>query len=115
MKRLYIHSSTGGTGGIPFSGVNSDAIQSIVQVKDQSGFIVKDRFHRMIQEENQLSASLESIVTGMEMIDFIQEGSLQAALSTAGKSLLQYQWTNQGGVAANSIVTVIQEGIRTLK
>ena len=115
LKRLYIHSSTGGTGSVPFSGVNSDAIQNIVQVKDQSGFIMKDRVHRMIQESNQVDYQLESIVTGMETLDFVQEGSLQAALSTAGKSLLQYQWTNQGGVAANSIVTVAQEGIRSLK
>ena len=115
LKRLFIHASTGGTASVPFSGVNSDAIQNIVQVKDQSGFIVKDRIHRMIQESNQVDFQLESIITGMETLDFCQEGSLQAALSTAGKSLLQYQWTNQAGVAANSIVTVAQEGIRSLK
>ena len=115
LKRLYIHSSTSGTASVPFSGVNADTIQNIVQVKDQSGFIMKDRIHRMIQESNQVDAQLESIITGMEMLDFVQEGSLQAALSTAGKSLLQYQWTNQGGVGANSIVTVAQEGIRSLK
>ena len=115
LKRLYVHSGTSGTNGIPFSGTNSDAIQNVVQVKDQSGFIVKDRIHRMIQESNQVDFQLESIITGMEVIDFVQEGSLQAALATAGKSLLMYQWTNQGGVGANSIVTVAQEGIRSLK
>lgn len=115
LKRLYIHSSTSGTAGIPFSGTNSDAIINVLQVKDQSGFIVKDRIHRMIQEANQVDFQLESILTGMECIDFVQEGSLQAALATAGKSLLQVQWTNQGGVGANSIITVAQEGIRSLK
>lgn len=115
LKRLYIHAGTAGTAGVPFSGVNSDAVQNVVQIKDQSGFIMKDRIHRMIQESNQVDCQLESIITGMEMLDFVQEGSMQAALSTAGKSLLQYQFTNQAGVAANYIVTVAQEGIRSLK
>lgn len=114
-KRLYVHSCTGGVAGVPFQGVNSDAIQNIVSIKDQSGFIIKDRIHRMIQESNQLDYNLESIATGMEVHDFVQEGSLYAALTTAGKSLLQYQWTNQGGVGANSIVTVASEGVRSLK
>lgn len=115
LKRLYVFSGTSGTNGVPCSGTASDAIQNVVQIKDQSGFISKDRIHRMIQECNQIDYSLESIRTGWEVHDFVQEGSLQAALVTAGKSLLQYSWTNQGGVGANSIVTVIQEGIRSLK
>jgi len=115
LKRLFIHTATSATGSVPMSGVNSDAIINVLQVKDQSGFIVKDRIHRMIQEMNQIDFQLESIITGMECIDFVQEGSLQAALATAGKSLLQVQWSNQGGVGTNSGVTVIQEGIRSLK
>lgn len=115
LKRLYLHSGTSGTASVPFSGVNSDAVVNVLQVKDQSGFIVKDRIHRMIQESNQVDFQLESIITGITVTDFVQEGSLQAALATAGKSLLQMQWTNQGGVGANSIVTVAQEAIRSLK
>lgn len=114
-KRLYVHSCTGGTAGTPWAGVNSDAVQNVVSIKDQSGFIIKDRIHRMIQESNQFDCSLESIVTGVEMHDFVQEGSIQAALATAGKSLFQYQWTNQAGVGANYIVTVASEAIRSLK
>lgn len=114
-KRLYVHSCTGGTAGVPFAGVNSDAVQNVVQIKDQAGFIIKDRVHRMIQESNQIDFSLESIITGMEVHDFVQEGSIQAALLTAGKSLLQYQWTNQAGVAAGYIVTLASEGVRSLK
>jgi hypothetical protein len=113
-KRLYVHSCTGGTAGVPFAGVNSDAVQNVVSIKDQSGFIIKDRIHRMIQESNQTDFELESILTGMEVHDFVQEGSIQAALATGGKSLLQYQWTNQAGVVANYIVTVASEGIRKL-
>lgn len=115
LKYLYVFSGTSGTAGVPCSGANSDAVQNIVQLKDQSGFISKDRIHRMIQESNQVDFNLESIVTGLEVHNFVQEGSLQASLVTAGKSLLQYIWTNQGGVGANSIVTAVQEGIRSLK
>ena len=115
LKRLFLHTATSGTASVPFSGANSDAIVNVLQVKDQSGFIVKDRIWRMVQEMNQEDFQLESIITGITVTDFVQEGSLQAALATAGKSLLQMQWTNQGGVGANSIVTVAQEGIRSLK
>lgn len=114
-KRAYIHSGTSGTAGVPFSGANSDAVQNIVSIKDQSGFIIKDRIHRMIQEDNQVELNLESILTGMEVHDFVADQSIQSALATAGKSLLQYQWTNQGGVGANSIVTAAVESIRSLK
>lgn len=114
-KYLYVHSATGGTPSVPMSGVNADSIQNLVSIKDQNGFITKDRVHRMIQESNQMDFSLESILTGMEVHDFVQEGSTQAALATVGKTLLQYQWTNQGGVGANSLITVLHEGIRGLK
>jgi len=114
-KRLYVHSCTSGTAGVPFAGTDSDAIQNIVSIKDQSGFLIKDRIHRMIQESNQCDYEFESIQTGVECHDFVQEGSIQAALVTAGKSLLQYQWTNQGGVGASSIITVVTEGVRSIK
>lgn len=114
-KRIYVHSCTSGVAGTPWAGTDSDAIQNIVSIKDQSGFIIKDRIHRMIQESNQLDYNFETIQTGIEVHDFVQEGSIQAALVTAGKSLLQYQWTNQGGVGANSIITVVTEGVRSIK
>ena len=114
-KRFYVHSCTGGVAGVPFAGVDSDAVQNVVSVKDQSGFIIKDRSHRMIQESNQVDYSLESINVGVEVHDFVQEGSLQAALITDGKSLLQYQWNNQAGVASGYVVTVVTEGVRSLK
>ncbi len=114
-KRIYVHSGTSGTAGVPFSGANSDAVQNVVAIKDQSGFIIKDRIHAMIQEGNQIDYNLESVITGLEVHDFCIDQSIQSALATAGKSLLQYQWTNQGGVGANSIVTAAVESIRSLK
>jgi hypothetical protein len=115
LKRVYVHSCTGGTAGVPWAGIDSDVIQNIISIKDQSGFIIKDRIHRMIQESNQVDYSLETVNAGVEVHDFVQEGSIQAALLTGGKSLLQYQWTNQAGVGANSIITLVTEGVRSLK
>ncbi len=115
IKRMYVHSCTGGTAGVPCAGTDSDAVQNVVSVKDQAGFIIKDRIHRMIQESNQLDFSLESINPGWELHDFVQEGSIQAALATGGKSLLQYGWTNQAGVSSGYIVTLVTESVRSLK
>jgi hypothetical protein len=115
IKRLYVHSCTGGTAGVPWSGVNADTVQNIVTVKDQNRFIQKERIHAMIQDNNKLDSMLEAIIAGVEVFDFVRDGSITSALSTGNKSVLQYTWTNQAGVAANSIVTATTEQIRTLK
>lgn len=115
IKRLYIHSSTGGSAGVPWSGVNADTIQNVISVKDQTGLIEKERFHAMIQDVNKMDALLESVIAGVEVIDFVVDRSITSAMATGGKSLLQYVWTNQGGVGANSLVTVTREMIRSLK
>lgn len=115
IKRLYVHSSINGAGGVPWSGANSDAIQNVVSIKDQTGLIEKERFHAQIQDVNKLERFLETIITGVEVFDFVADGSITASMATGGKSLLQYVWTNQGAVAANSIVTPTREMIRSLK
>jgi hypothetical protein len=115
IKRLYVHSCTGGTGGQPWTGVNADTIQNVVNVKDQGGNIEKDRIHQMIQDVNKMDQMLESTIAGVEIFDFVRDRSLSSAMATQGKSMLQYVWTNQGGVAANSIVTATREMVRALK
>lgn len=115
LRRVVLHSCTGGSAGVPFSGVNANTIINVLQIKDQSGFIIKDRIWRMMQNENKDRMSLESLITGLAVIEFIRDGSNQSALVTAGKPLLQASWTNQGGVGANSLVTLMTDGIRGLK
>lgn len=115
VKRYYVHSCTGGTAGVPFSGVNSDAVQNQVIIKDQNRFIEKDRVHRMIQNENKDEAWLENPIVGLEVFNFVRDGSITSALATGAKSVLKYSWSNQAGVAANYIVTVAAEMVRNLK
>lgn len=115
VKRLYVHSCTGGSAGVPWAGVNADTIQNTVTIKDQNRFIEKERVHRMVQEHNKNAAFLEALIAGVEVYDFVADGSVPSALATGNKSVLQYTWLNQGGVGANSIVTVAEEMLRTLK
>lgn len=115
IRRLYVHSSTSGTGGVPWSGVNADTIQNVVIVKDQSRYIEKERIHAMVQDINKMDALLETALAGIEVFDWVRDRSTLSALSTGGRSVLQYTWTNQGGVGANSIVTTTREMIRSLK
>lgn len=115
VKRLFVFAGTSGTAGIPCSGVASDAIQNVINLKDQSRFIEADRIHAMIQDQNIMDQGLAARITGLEVFEFVRDRSIAAALATGSKSVLQYAWTNQGGVGANSIVTLFAEMVRTLK
>ena len=114
LKRLYLFTGSSGTGGVPWSGTASDAIIATLQVKDQNRFIEKDRKWKQIQMQNKTDSQLESILSGCVYSDFTSDKSIAAALATADKSVLQATWTN-GAAPANSIVTLTQEAVRTLK
>lgn len=114
LKRIYTHTGTSGTGGIPWSGANGDSVIATVNLKDQNRFIEKDRLWRAIQHLNKLDSALETALAGVIYYNFVADKSLAAALATADKSTLQQTWTN-GTAPANSIVTLTQEAIRSLK
>jgi hypothetical protein len=114
MKRLYLHSGTSGTGGVPWSGANAGTVIGVLNIKDQSRFIEKDRIWREVEYMNKLDSELEAVLTGVGCFDFVQDRSIASAMSTGDKSVLQATWTN-GTAPANSIVTLTQEGMRALK
>lgn len=114
-KRLYAHASSTGTAGQVFSGVNADDVQALESVQDQSGYIVRDRFHEMIQAQNKQDYTLEALQAGVTVFDFVTDGSINSALYPGDRSRLQYTWTNKAGVAAGDIVSVAYEAIRGLK
>lgn len=114
LKRVYLHSGTSGTGGVPWSGTNADTVIGTVTIKDQNRFIEKDRLWRSVSYQNKLDSMLESILTGVTYFNYVADRSIGAAMATADKSLLQASWIN-GTAPANSIVTLTQEGFRSLK
>lgn len=128
-KRIFVYSCTGGTAGLPFFGASSDAVQNVVQLKDQSSFIQKDRIHDMIRTDvnrryqvqantiatNAATTTTTNTLKGLEVFDFVTDLSHYSAMYTGDKSILQYTWTNQAGVASGYLVTLATEGIRLLK
>lgn len=114
-KRLYCFASANGTAGVLFSGAPADDVQDRESVSDQTGFIIQERVHEMIQNGNKLDYSLESIPAGFTVFDFVRDGSINSVLISGEKSRLQYRWNNKAGVAANDIVSVAHESIRSLK
>lgn len=114
-KRLYAHASSSGTSGGVFTGANADDVQNLESIVDQSGDIVRERIHEMIQNFNKNDYSLESVLAGITVFDFVRDGSINSALYSGDRSRLQYKWTNKAGVAANDIVSLAFEGIRGLK
>lgn len=114
LKRLYTHTGTTGTGGVPFSGANADTVIASITVKDQNRFIEKERIWRQIQNGNKLDSMLEIALAGIVYFNFVADKSIASAMATADKSTLQETWVN-GTAPANSITTLMQEAIRTLK
>lgn len=115
VMRALVHSAASGTAGLPFSGDNADDVQDVVTIKDESRFIEKERKHEMIQDINKIDGGLETVLAGYEVFDFVRDRSIASAMATGQKSVLQYAWTNKAGVAANDIVTLATQSIRTLK
>lgn len=114
LKRIYLHTSTSGTGGVPWSGTNADTVIGTLNIKDQNRFIEKDRVWRQITYQNKMDSMLESILTGVGAFNFVADKSIASAMATADKSVLQATWTN-ATAPANSIVTLTQEAFRSLK
>jgi len=114
-KRLYAHASATGTPGGIFTGANADDVQSVESVVDQSGDIIRERIHEMIQNMNKNDYSLEAVLAGITVFDFVRDGSINSALYAGDRSRLLYRWINKAGVAANDIVSLAFEGVRGLK
>lgn len=114
LKRIFLHTCSSGTAGVPWSGTNANDRIATLTVKDQSRFIEATRVYRQIQNQNKLDCMLETLLAGVALINFVADKSIASALSTGDKSVLQATWVN-GTVAANSLVTLTREGIRNLK
>lgn len=114
-KRLTLHSSTSGVSGMPFYGTNSDAILNRLSVSDSDDAYCKETIWAHMQDANKEDYGVETVPAGIATVDFCKDGSNLSALYSGDKSQLKLNWDNQGGVGANSIVSVLAEGYRSLK
>jgi len=115
IKRLLIKTGSTGQTGVAFSGIRADDVIDTVSIEDHNGFIVRNRIHEMIQDANKLMYSFEAARVGIQIHDFVADGSMSTALYTGDKSKIELNWINKTTVAADDIVTVVREGARTLK
>jgi len=114
VKRMYVHTASGATAGQPFSGTNDDGVIDVVSLKDHNSSIIQDRVYEMVQDGNKEDYSLESVVSGLMVFDFVRDGSSLSSLYTGDLSKLQLTWTNDSGVAANDQVSIARESLRAL-
>ena len=113
-KRFFAHECSAGTAGGVFTGVNADDVKELESIVDQSGDIVRERIHEMIQNQNKRDYSLESVLAGVTIFDFVRDGSINSALYPGDRSRLQFKWTNRT-VAASDIVSLAFDAVRGLK
>lgn len=114
-KRFFAHASATGVAGGVFTGANADDVQSFESIVDQSGDIVRERIHEMVQNQNKRDYSLETVLAGITIFDLVRDGSINSALYPGDRSRLQYKWTNKGGVAAGDVVSLAHDAVRGLK
>lgn len=114
-KRFYAHASANGVAGGVFTGANADDVQDLESIVDQSGDIVRERIHEILQNQNKRDYSLETVLAGVTIFDFVRDGSINSALYPGDRSRLQYKWTNKAGVAAGDVVSLASEACRGLK
>ena len=115
LKRAFVHSSTAGVAGQPWYGANSDAIIAAMTVKDGDGDWLRKVHYLQMQDINKADYGLETVPSGLVVIDFIPDKSNKSAIYTGDKNELIFDWDNQSAPAANSIVTMLTEGYRSLR
>ena len=113
LKRIYMHAATAGASGQQWSGTNSDALVDVVNLTDSDGDWVQDGIWLETQAMNKREYSLESNVSGVNVFDFVKDGSIKSGIYTGSTGELVLGWTNQSAPAALSMVSVLTESYRT--
>lgn len=114
-KRAFIHASTGGVAGQPWYGANSDAIIGAMTLKDSTGDWVRKVHFLQMQDVNKQEYGLETVPSGLVVLDFIPDRSNKSAIYSGNAGELIFDWDNQSAPAADSIVTLLTEGYRALR
>lgn len=112
-KRIMLFASDNST---PWQGGADSAVLDKISIEDSDGFVglrsVKDD---CIQRANVRDYRIDAgaIITGLYMIDFTKQRSIQDAEWSGAKSRFQVTWTND--TPSSKYVHTLIEGVRTLK
>lgn len=114
-KRLWLFaSSVNAVSGVPWSGDADDLIILDFTVDHDQGRPFETLLHVPFNAFNKQEYSLEAVIPGLDIIDFVRDGSFQSALFSGNKSRLSVKWTN-GTVGASPLVSLGYEGFRPLQ
>jgi len=117
IKRLLIYSGSGGSVGVPFSGVPVNTIIETVEMEDTIAFPVREQVFDLLQDKNSAEYALETAPVGRGYLDFMlvdENGSLFSSYDTAKQAKVDLNFTIKAGAPANPIVSVGVEQIREL-
>ena len=115
VEGLMIDTSTGATVGTPFTGVRSNSILSLLNLKNFDINYLQNKVAGILQANNKDEYSLEATSAGIYFIDFVKDHSIMASVYTGNLTQFRLDWTNQAGVAAGNQVSMVVEGMRALK
>lgn len=111
---LLFASSVNAVAGVPFSGDADDLIVSDFTVDHDQGRPFETLLHVPFNALNKQEYALEAVISGLDVIDFVRDGSFQSSLFSGNKSRLSVRWTN-GTVGGSPLVSLGYEGIRPLQ
>lgn len=113
-KRLFFHTSTSGSSGRIWQGINSDVIIDRLKVTDSDDTHANDLIWKMWQDDNKDEYQFEAVPSGALILDFCDDNSNWSAL-WSNRNSLKAEWVNVGSPGANSFVSLVYEGYRTLR
>jgi len=111
---LLFGSSANAVAGVPWSGDADDTLVSEFTVDHDQGRPFETYIHTTFNALNKQEYALETAIAGLDVIDFIRDGSFQSALFSGNKSRLSVRWVN-GTVGSSPLVSLGYEGIRMLQ
>ena len=112
-KRAYLFAGSSGDVALAFSGDASNTIIDQITVDDEQKAF-EDVIADMLRRENRQFYSLETLVTGFHVLDYVKDGELRQALYSGDKPRLKAKWTNLAGLPATPIVSLGYEAVKPL-
>lgn len=109
--RYYVLTSSAPSAGVPFSGTPNNGVLADFTI--DHGVFPFDRIQETsLREVNKQDYSLESVLTGFYVFDFVDDGRVLSSLFSGDKSKLLMRWTNAAGMPNPAQVSLGYQGVR---